>query len=268
MDPQALPAPVVAPDAYDEEYYRTCCGGYAEWTASDGAQAAGVYAGSLARARLAPGEVVVDIGTGRGELVAVAVEHGAARAVGVEYSPAAVALATQTLAARGAPADRVQVLLADARRIPLPDAGADLVTMLDVVEHLAPAELDTVLAEAWRLLRPGGRLLVHTFPTRTLYERTYRAQRSLTARRRREWPADPRLEVERTMHVNEQTVVGLRRSLRRAGFAAVDVRPGIWVYADFVPDERARRLYGRLAAFPPTRRLGAADIWAQGRHPS
>lgn len=266
--PGQLPAPLVAPASYDEEYYRTCCGGYAEWSASSGTRVSGMYAGSLALANLQPGEFIVDIGTGRGELLAVAVEGGAARAVGVEYSPMAVELAHQTLVARKVPTDRVDVVLADARRVPLPDGCADLVTMLDVVEHLAPAELDAALAEVLRLLRPGGRLLVHTFPTRTLYEVTYRAQRAARRHRRRNWPADPRLPAERFMHVNEQTVPRLRRSLRRAGFAKVNVHPGIWVYADFVPDEKARRIYHRLAGHRLTRRLGVANIWAEGKRPS
>jgi cyclopropane fatty-acyl-phospholipid synthase-like methyltransferase len=38
--------------------------------------------------------------------------------------------------------------------------------MLDVVEHLTPTELDRTLAQARRILAPGGRLYIHTFPNR------------------------------------------------------------------------------------------------------
>jgi hypothetical protein len=67
------------------------------------------------------------------------------------------------------------------------------------------------------------------------------------------------------MHVNEQRVGGLRRALRRAGFDAVHVRTGDWIHDQFVPDPAARGLYTRLVAHRLTARLGAADIWADGR---
>lgn len=266
MPASRLPAPAVPPEAYDEDYYRRACAGFEEWTRSEGGEVGAMYAGSLAIAGLAPGEVVVDVGTGRGELLAVAVQQGAARAIGIEYSPAAVRLARHTLAVQGV-GERAEVLEADSRAMPLPDGCADLVTMLDVVEHLAPAELDATLREVRRVLRPGGRVLVHTLPSRTLYSVTYRLQRLLVPGRRRRWPADPRNDFERRMHVNEQTVTSLRRALRRAGFPDATAHPGEWVHADFVPDERARRLYRRLASHRLTARLGAADVWGHARRP-
>lgn len=265
-DDARLAPPAVDPAAYDESYYRTWCGGFAEWVATEGAGVAGIYPGSLARAGLAPGEVLVDLGTGRGELLVCALAAGASRVVGVDYSPAAVNLARHTLDAHGA-ADRAEVLLADGRRVPVADGEADLVTLLDVVEHLTPEELTAVLGEAHRILRPGGRVFIHTFPTRTVYDVTYRWQRRLRPRRRRSWPADPRQEIERRLHVNEQTRRSLRTALRRAGFRPVRVATGEWVFDEFVPDPAARPLYGRLAAFRPTRHLGAADLWATAWRP-
>jgi cyclopropane fatty-acyl-phospholipid synthase-like methyltransferase len=99
----------VPPSVYDEAYYREACLGHEEWARSEGGEAAGIYAGVLARARLAEGEVVVDLGTGRGELPAVAVEAGAARAYGIEYSADAVGLARRTVETRGV-GDRVEIL--------------------------------------------------------------------------------------------------------------------------------------------------------------
>jgi ubiquinone/menaquinone biosynthesis C-methylase UbiE len=261
-----IPPPAVSPDVYDDDYYLTVCAGADEWRRSDGAEAALLYRGALERAGLSGGERVVDIGTGRGELLVAALELGAASAIGVEYSPAAVRLARRTLERAQAQA-RAQVVEADARALPLAAGDADLVTMLDVVEHLTHAELETALAEALRILRPGGRLLVHTMPNRAIYSVTYRLQRLVWPPRRRRWPADPRNDWERLMHVNEQTARRLRRSLRRAGFAPVDVRHGRWIYVDFVPGERARRTYHRLAAHRATAWLGAGDLWALAYRP-
>lgn len=264
--PQELPPPVVPADAYTDDYFRRVCGHADVWEASAGRDVGGIYPGMLARTGFTAGETLIDIGAGRGELVALAIEQGAARAVGVEYSSAAVDLATRTFEAHGI-TGRAEMILADARAVPIEDAAADLVTLLDVVEHLSPAELERTLAEAFRLLRPGGRIHIHTFPTSTLYNVTYRCQRLVRPSRWKAWPADPRLDVERLMHVNEQSLWRLRRSLKKAGFGAVDVAPGEWIYTDFVPDEGAKLLYHRLAEHSLTRPFGSSNLFASGTRP-
>jgi SAM-dependent methyltransferase len=255
-----LDAPVVSPEEYDADYYLTACAGHAEWVGSDGAGQAGIYPGVLKRSGLEAGMTVCDVGAGRGELVALAAEQGAAWALGVEYSPAAVQLAKQTVARREV-AGRAWVTLADARTLPLPDGCVDRVYMLDVIEHLAPAELDRALSEAHRVLRPGGRLVGHTFPTRTIYDVTYRIMRAASLLRRRPWPADPRNDYEHRMHVNEQTRRGLRDALHGAGFRNPNVHFGEWLYTDFVPSERGRAAYRWMARRRLTKPLAVADLW-------
>jgi len=241
----------VPPDRYDEAYYLHACGGHEAWNAGGRHPQ---YAGYLDVAGFRCGEVVVDLGTGRGELLAEARRRGAARAVGVEQAAAAVALARR---------EDVEVLHGDVRSVPLRDGIADLVTLLDVVEHLTPDELAATLREARRLLRPGGRVLVHTFPNRLYYDVTYRALAALRPR----WPRDPRTELERAMHVNEQTARSLRRALAGAGLERVGVRHGAMVYDRVLPAWRARRLVRALAARRATRPLGAADLWATAYAP-
>ena len=67
------------------------------------------------------------------------------------------------------------------------------------------------------------------------------------------------------MHVNEQTVSALRNGLRAAGFSDVDVHPGVWVYTDFLPDQRAAGLYHRLARHRLTARFGVSNLWGHAR---
>lgn len=196
----------------------------------------------------------------------MALEQGAAAAIGVEYSEDAIRLARKTLEVHGQ-AERGEIIHADARAVPVADATADLVTLLDVVEHLDPRELDAALAEARRILKPGGRCVIHTLPNRLIYDVTYRLQRALIPSRRKRWPEDPRNELERLMHVNEQTRRSLLAAVRRAGFDSPTASYGEWIHDGFVPDERARRLYGRLASLRLTRPFGAADLWAEGRRP-
>ncbi|HWB68041.1 MAG TPA: methyltransferase domain-containing protein [Mycobacteriales bacterium] len=257
-----LAEPQVSPAEYDEDYYRTACAGHAEWDQSGGAAAAAIYPSVLARSGLQKGMTVLDVGAGRGELVAIAAEQGARWAVGVEYAPAAAALSRETIAARGV-TDRARVVLADARELPLPDGCVDRAYLLDVIEHLAPAELDATLAEVHRVLRPGGRLHAHTFPTRTIYDVTYRMLRATSRGRRQSWPADPRNDYEHRMHVNEQTRRGLRQALRRSGFRRPTVRYGQWVYVDHLPSERVQALVRRLAGHRVAAPLAVADLWVE-----
>ena len=261
-----LGAPAVPASAYDEGYFLHGCMGADEWRESGGRRAAGLYEAMLRRASMHPGTRLLDIGTGRGELLVTALELGAEEAVGVDYSAAAIDLARRTLTAAGAP-PAAMALRADARRLPVEDGRFDLVTMLDVVEHLSPSELALSLTEACRALRPGGAIFIHTMPNRLIYDVTYRLQRLRPGRRRR-WPVDPRNELERRMHVNEQSPSTLRSAVRNAGFEAVRIGLGEWVYTEFVPESRPRSTYHRLARVPVLNRFAIADLYARGRRPS
>jgi cyclopropane fatty-acyl-phospholipid synthase-like methyltransferase len=94
-----LAPPAVSPTLYDEHYFLNACLGSEEWRESDGHTMHPIYGAVLDRAELVPGETLVDVGTGRGGLLAAAVERGAERAVGIEYSESACDLARRTLAA-------------------------------------------------------------------------------------------------------------------------------------------------------------------------
>lgn len=91
---------------------------------------------------------ILDVGCGTGANLELLGQYGAAE--GVDISPAALAFCR----ARGL--DNVR--LGEAEKLPYPDETFDLVTALDVVEHLD----DDVagLREMRRVLRPGGRALL------------------------------------------------------------------------------------------------------------
>jgi cyclopropane fatty-acyl-phospholipid synthase-like methyltransferase len=160
----ALPKPAVAPEEYDADYYRHSCAGTIEWDTSEGRERHLLYDGCLDRAGLRADGDILDVGTGRGELLVAAIERGARRAVGVEYADAAVEL-SRTALARADLGDRAEVLKTDTRALPVPDVSFDLVTMLDVVEDMTAVELAAALHEAYQGLRPDGRIFIHTCPT-------------------------------------------------------------------------------------------------------
>ena len=67
----------------------------------------------------------------------------------------------------GEPAGSVETIAFDVRSgpLPLPDASANAVACLAMIEHVAPADAPFLLREARRILKPGG-MLVLTTPTR------------------------------------------------------------------------------------------------------
>lgn len=117
------------------------------WYRARRALVAQVLAGELA-----PGARVVDVGCGTGDnLPALEAATGGGAVVGVELSPYAV---------RHAPRSDdggVRTGVSRAEALPFADACADLVTSMDVIEHLDDA---AALAEYRRILRPGGLVLL------------------------------------------------------------------------------------------------------------
>lgn len=103
---------------------------------------------------LASEATVVDVGCGTGTL-AIALAAGGAEVIGVDGDPEVLALAH---AKPGA--DAVQWRKGLATALPLPGASADRVVMSLLLHHLDPGAKRTALAEAVRVLRPGGRLHV------------------------------------------------------------------------------------------------------------
>lgn len=104
------------------------------------------------------GAAVLDIGSGAGGAAVTLVrEHGAGSVLGVDVQDELVALATARAASAGFD-DRIGYRLIEPGPLPLPNASFDLVFSKDAIIHVA--DKSVLYAEAFRVLRPGGRLLV------------------------------------------------------------------------------------------------------------
>ncbi len=111
-----------------------------------------------ALAELAPGEVVLDLGSGGGIDVLLSARRvgPAGKAYGLDMTEEMLALARENQ--RRAGIENVEFLRGEIEAIPLPDAAVDVVISNCVVN--LSGDKRRVLSEAFRVLRPGGRFAI------------------------------------------------------------------------------------------------------------
>lgn len=148
-----------------------------------------VWEGELAR--LKGDEDVLDLGSGRGALLVLAARRlTTGHAIGVDSSDPAPARVNAE--AEGVPAGLVTARLA---ALPFPDDRFDVVLSALALHRLPAADRDGAVREAYRVLRPGGLLLLADVRHIAEYENTLRAAGGRDVRARdlgwRHWYGGP-----------------------------------------------------------------------------
>jgi SAM-dependent methyltransferase len=167
-----------------------------------------------------PGRATLDLGCGEGRAGAALRERGH-RLTGIDLAPTMVRFARETGAYE-------RVLHADAAALPLPDGGFDLVVAFMSLQDMDDAA--GALRETWRVLEPGGRLVmavVHPFVSAEMGTPYFDTAR---------W-ADrvERAGVAITFHQIHRPLHAWFGLLRAAGFVVEDLReprPGAAVAAE------------------------------------
>jgi SAM-dependent methyltransferase len=139
------------------------------------------------------------------------------QAVALEYSPAGAAIARQR---------DVEVVRADAHRLPIASNTADLVVAFDIIEHLENDDL--AVSELRRITAPGGKLLLAV-------------------------PADPTLWSEHDVavgHLRRYTRETLTGVLARAGYRLDDLRSWNVLLRPMAAIHRKRSTGSDLAPVP------------------
>ncbi len=137
-------------------------------------------------------ERVLDMGCGRGAvLTAVARRLTTGRIVGIDIwstrdqSGNAQAVTERNAKLEGV-ADRVEIQTGDMRALPFPDASFDLVVSSLAIHNInGNDERSKAVAEGFRVLKPGGRLVVADIRATHTYESTLRTLGATELERRR-----------------------------------------------------------------------------------
>jgi SAM-dependent methyltransferase len=161
-----------------------------------------------ALAALNPGETVLDLGSGGGIDVLLSARRvgPTGKAIGLDMTDDMLALARESQQKAGV--TNVEFLKGEIEQIPLPDNSVDVIISNCVIN--LSADKDRVLAEAFRVLKPGGRFAVSDVVVKG-----------------HDLPAD----VRRSMELWVGCVAGAleedsyREKLAWAGFEAIDVEP-------------------------------------------
>ena len=160
-----------------------------------------------ALAELGAGETVLDLGSGGGIDVLLSARRvgPSGKAYGLDMTDEMLALARENQRKSGL--SNVEFLKGEIEAIPLPDDSVDVVISNCVIN--LSADKDRVLAEAFRVLRPGGRFAVSDVVVRGPVPAEIRRSVEL-------WIGCVAGALEETEY---------RAKLARAGFEAVDVEP-------------------------------------------
>lgn len=202
-----------------------CCGGGAQLSGCDAiatdlygeeeksglpreALAASLGCGNpTALARLKPGEVVLDLGSGGGIDVLLSAKRvgPTGKAYGLEMTDEMLALARENQ--KKAKIENAEFLAGAMENIPLPNESVDVIISNCVIN--LSGDKDRVLAEAFRVLKPGGRFAVSDVVVRGAVSAEIRGSMEL-------WIGCVAGALEEKEY---------REKLERAGFEAIDLEP-------------------------------------------
>jgi demethylmenaquinone methyltransferase / 2-methoxy-6-polyprenyl-1,4-benzoquinol methylase len=107
-----------------------------------------------------PRQVLLDLAAGTGDVGFAWLARGGGPVLLTDINAAMLSVAQDRAVTRGLVGD-VSLLVADAERLPLPDRAVDRVSIAFGLRNCTDRQ--AVLAEAWRVLKPGGRFLCLEF---------------------------------------------------------------------------------------------------------
>ena len=198
--------------------------------------------------------------------------------VGLDYSEDALAMACKAMEnLTQEEQERIFLVNSDATRLGFPDQTFDCIFLMDIVEHLYPDQLLSCFQECHRILKGDGKLLVHTSPNRWYNDFGYPwweqpVNKILNRLFKQNLLTRPiRNETDLKVHVNEQTILSLRKLLKK-----LDFRFKIWLGHEYIFPFKKNSTFAQVleivrqmvchgfpfSMVPPLNFLFCNDIWA------
>lgn len=195
-----------------------------------------------------PGDNVLDIGSGPGhqvaEIASVVAPNGVVK--GVDAAESAIAIARR----RWTGLDNVEFTPGDAYKLPFGDSTFDAVMSSQVFEYLD--DVAGALSEAFRVLKPKGRVLIHGTEWGALLWRSVDAER-----------------MERFMNIwdghlaNPHLPQTLAKKLADAGFESTKAEPVVHVETNYDPSSMSAILMKFVVGYVVSQGVSQdeADAW-------
>lgn len=256
----------ISHEEYDEKYYLTDCGGYNNFIEYGGLKIDERIARSLKLANIEPDMTVLDVGSGRGEIVLHCALNKAI-AIGIDYSADATRLAVSLKNKYNNVSNKMHFMRGIATKLPYKDAVFDRIFLLDLVEHLHEQELEDLFKNLSTIIKDDGIIIIHTAPNKLYYEYGYKLIRFfLYLLKGVKLKNDIRSHYEKKMHINEQTSELLKTLFKKYGFS-FEIRHFNTAHADLLIREHILHLYSHklihsVINWPPLNKIFCKDIYA------
>ena len=235
------------------------------------------FSRAIRNCSLKPESRVLDIGCGRGDL-AIALAKHQVNVVGLDFSKDALDIAQNAVSSLFKDLrERIILINSDATQLGFPEKVFDFVFLMDIVEHLHPEQLLRCFLECHRILKDDGKLVIHTSPNRWYNDFGYPwweqpINKILNGIFKKNLLTRPiRNETDLKVHVNEQTILSLKKILKNTNFHSK-----VWLgYEYILPAKKSTKFeqvleIGRqfichgfpFSMVPPLKFLFCNDIWA------
>ncbi|MCM8790491.1 MAG: class I SAM-dependent methyltransferase [Candidatus Omnitrophica bacterium] len=154
--------PRVDPSLYSKEYFLTDNEGWREYAAGLADHIHPKFKRAIELALPTKSDNILDIGCGRGELLYYCARYGA-KAFGIDYSPAAIAITRQTLK-RLTQNERknTSAEVGDPTTYDFRDNKYTIIFMIETLEHMHDWQLKELFSRVGDILTEDGRLIVIT----------------------------------------------------------------------------------------------------------
>ncbi len=247
-------------DVFDDYYYSHVCLGSEEFKKSNGLSLNPKVKNMLDKLRLTSNMNVLEIGCGRGDS-AIYMARKVKSVTAIDYSKSAIKIANKIKSISDKKTkEKINFYVMEASKLTFESNKFDMVIMVDTIDHFNKKELNKVMSEIRRVLKPGGKLFVKTCANKILLDKTYKyyiyplnrlityLDMKIKNTKYNSLPRFSRTKEAKEQHVNEMDYFYLRNLMSKFGFSGK-----IWSEVGFLTEEKSIRskIYNFVVTFDP-----------------